>query len=55
MSKPIIRHCKNCQYGHCENYIDALYCEVYYKWVKHKRLRGLFCRFFRAKGDKEEN
>ena len=51
MSKPIIRHCKNCEYA--DNYPllrKSIHCGVKYKWIGKQRFVALFCRFFKAKG-----
>ena len=45
--KPIIRHCENCEWR-CFAY--GYTCEVTYKWIVNKRLKALFCRYFKAKG-----
>ena len=56
MSKPIIRHCRNCEYR-----------ESYFRWfndycnVKHKRIdkgislrmRALLCPYYKQKGSAE--
>ena len=45
MGKPIIRHCKNCQYyGRKFGQYD---CQVRYVDVLCQRLRALLCRFYK--------
>lgn len=47
--KPIIRHCKNCEYS-CEwILIDSccITCKVKYKSIYHQRLVALFCKYFK--------
>ena len=46
MSKPIIRHCKNCKWYECTLVYD---CSVRYTNILYKRLRALFCRFYEKK------
>jgi len=33
MDKPIIRHCKNCQWASCAIFTDGLTCTVKYKYI----------------------
>lgn len=48
--KPIIRHCRNCEYAkhHLYQEID---CDVKYIKIRsyEQRRKGLLCRFFKAK------
>lgn len=52
MEKPIIRHCKNCewhiQYAGCRPE-----CTVKYQWCWKPRLKALLCRYFKKKGSEE--
>ena len=54
MSKPIIRHCRNCQ--RCKHITDFMgvskdYCTVKYKDipVEEQRLEAIFCAYYRKK------
>lgn len=49
--KPIIRHCRNCEYAKDCVPIHPKYCSVKYKTIPENRQRicGLFCRFFKNK------
>jgi hypothetical protein len=55
--KPIIRHCKNCEYcglgkwGICEPLEP--YCEIRYIYPELPRLRALLCRFYKPKGEQK--
>ncbi len=55
MSKPIIRHCRNCEYAKKWVMYDTVDCEVKYKsiWNFQQRWAALFCRHFKAKGSDE--
>lgn len=48
MSKPIIRHCRNCQWGK-ENIWGNIDCTVKYTSIYEERLCALFCRFYKKK------
>ena len=50
MSKPIIRHCQNCEYADGFKH-SSVFCDVKYRWVvlKRQRIKALFCRFFTPK------
>lgn len=50
-NKPIIRHCKNCEY--CDNFggeYGGSGCLITYKFNFSQRLKALFCRYYKAKG-----
>ncbi len=48
-TKPIIRHCMNCEYH--EKYLGCNpNCTVKYQICFHPRLKALFCRYYKAKG-----
>ena len=47
MQKPIIRHCKNCQW-HKPSWM-LIDCTVKYNKISFPRLRALFCRYFTKK------
>ena len=52
MSKPIIRHCRNCKY--CEEKrkhfdVTLAYCTVKYKTVEFERLAALTCKHYEVK------
>lgn len=55
MNKPIIRHCKNCEWANFRlnyyNHTDGIRCDVKYKifYNKSQRLRALFCPHFKKK------
>lgn len=46
MGKPIIRHCKNCQYYEGGMRYD---CSVRYIDIMFYRLRAWLCRFYKQK------
>lgn len=49
MNKPIIRHCKNCEY---RTAFLGDYCDVKYKKLYNGmslRLRALLCRYYKQK------
>lgn len=54
MSKPIIRHCKNCAYYKAISDWGG-YCSVKYQEISayKQRKKGLFCWFFNMKGGAE--
>ena len=53
MGKPIIRHCRNCQWYSRE--LCGMYqCSVRYKRVLYERLRAWFCRFYKQKEEQNE-
>lgn len=46
--KPVIRHCENCKW--CEITMNCHFsCSVRHEKVFRRRLRALFCRFYKAK------
>lgn len=48
--KPIIRHCRNCEYS--KGYMwHIVSCDVKYIEIPEskQRFKGLFCRFFKPK------
>ena len=51
--KPMIRHCRNCEYLKTSNYGDIRdgVCMVKYKFkdCTMQRISALFCRFFKQK------
>lgn len=53
--KPIIRHCRNCEYAADCVPIQPKYCVVKYKTIPGNRQRicGLFCRFFKSKYEQQ--
>lgn len=49
-NKPIIRHCKNCDYCCKFNHpCDNIYCSVRYNCVSNgiQRIRALFCSYYK--------
>lgn len=55
-NKPMIRHCKNCQY--CGSWLtieDTITCKVKYKRIldNEQRIKALFCRHYKQKVSKE--
>ena len=52
MSKPIIRHCRNCEYSEKWCSYDHIKCEVKYKTVREgwQRFKALFCKYYKKKG-----
>ena len=54
--KPIIRHCRNCEYFRQYNFLNDGECEVKYKYlaVEFQRTSALFCRYYKQKGEEEE-
>lgn len=53
MSKPMIRHCKNCRW-HKKYVIGDGECTVKYITASNPRRRALLCRFYEEK-EGEEN
>lgn len=55
MSKPIIRHCRNCKYSVHHAITDNVYCDVRYKlfFKSVQRIKAIFCRFYKEKGGAE--
>lgn len=49
--KPIIRHCRNCEYY--ETGFRIFDCTVRYKDVYCERMRALFCKYYKQKGGVE--
>ena len=45
--KPIIRHCKNCEY--CGERFACDYCTVIYRTIDLGRPKALLCRFYKKK------
>ena len=50
--KPIIRHCKNCEYH--ERHFCCDYCDVKYQYIELGRPKALFCRFYKKKEGGED-
>ena len=55
MSKPIIRHCRNCEYATKWTMYPHTECNVKFKtiWEYKQRITALFCRFYKPKGGAE--
>ena len=59
--KPLIRHCRNCEYAKVQDYYNPDYpylkvsCRVYYKEVEFPRPTALFCRYYKKRGRANEN
>lgn len=53
MGKPIIRHCRNCQWYE-PAFICSYKCSVRYKEVIFERLRAWLCRFYKQKEEQNE-
>lgn len=51
MSKPIIRHCRNCEYSTHHSTTGNIYCEVKYKIIfdDMQRLSAFMCRHYKQK------
>lgn len=45
--KPIIRHCKNCEWYKYKLLVEQ--CEVKYQYINNGRIKALFCRFYKQK------
>jgi hypothetical protein len=50
--KPIIRHCRNCEYHKPAHIFDA-WCDVKYKWIEKGKKGARFCRYYKQKGSEE--
>ena len=54
--KPIIRHCRNCEWG--KRYFgNSIECQVTYNWISYneqQRTRALSCRHFKAKENEHD-
>lgn len=49
--KPIIRHCRNCEWAKI-NFANSVTCEVTYKYFSsngEQRRKALFCRYYKQK------
>ena len=55
VSKPIIRHCENCEYGDHKGALIDPYCSVRYKYVFFPRIKAWFCRFYKKRGGKSDD
>lgn len=59
--KPIIRHCRNCEYAKIPDYHNPddpylnVSCRVYYEDIEFKRLTALFCRHYKKRGGTNGN
>lgn len=53
--KPIIRHCRNCEYF-CLNYIGGGECTVKYQYVleEKQRVKAMFCRYYKQEGKSDK-
>ena len=51
--KPIIRHCKNCEWCKEYKWLSHIDCTVTYKTVWKTRLKALFCRYYKEKERKD--
>lgn len=51
-NKPMIRHCRNCQYSKSAGGSDS-YCDVkyQYKYGNSQRLVALLCKFYKQRGE----
>ena len=51
--KPIIRHCRNCEW--CVEYhgCDCIGCRVLYKDIFCQRIKALICPYYKQKGSEE--
>lgn len=45
--KPIIRHCKNCQWTTSSSYTKDAYCNVKYKLITRLRITALLCKHYK--------
>ncbi len=50
--KPIIRHCRNCEYSNPRLCVCGVYCNVKYKGIDDfdGRLAAVFCRYYKQAG-----
>lgn len=48
MEKPIIRHCRNCEFAKISVF-DNVYCTVKYEPCVWQRLEAVLCRFYKKK------
>lgn len=46
--KPIIRHCKNCEWAHGYG-TSSVFCRVRYKDITRTRITAILCRHYRKK------
>jgi acetyl-CoA carboxylase beta subunit len=55
--KPLIRHCKNCEYSTFGNELstNVVYCKVKYilKFSYEQRVSALLCRYYKRKDDEK--
>ena len=51
MSKPIIRHCKNCEWCKQNKHNDNIDCTVTYKYILEdfQRIKAILCRYYKQK------
>ena len=55
MNRPLIRHCKNCEWSNFElgryNHLDEIICNVKYEHISNcnQRVQALFCRHYKKK------
>lgn len=49
--KPIIRHCKNCEW--CKTYwgCSGIDCKITYKTIFNQRIKALLCRYYKQKSE----
>lgn len=52
MSKPMIRHCRNCEYISSVDYCTVKYS---YKPDEFQRISALLCKFYKQRSDNNEN
>lgn len=52
MSKPIIRHCMNCEWH--EKGFHSLKCTVKYEPIVSPRMEAVFCRYYKQRQATEE-
>lgn len=54
-NKPIIRHCKNCEWAERHTY-NSIYCNVKYGIVAEdfQRLEALFCRYYQKRDETDD-
>lgn len=51
MSKPMIRHCKNCEYNHqtIPSNLNNGICLVKYSVIFNARKKAIFCKYYKQK------
>ena len=56
MTKPMIRHCKNCEWCQRKTFTDSIDCLVRYTvvLVSGQRIKAIFCKHYKQKEVQDE-